>query len=282
MLGEGRVRRLARRRRAAGHRRTHLGLPLEARRECRGGALGVEDHREGRAVRLAVGVPEVEVLRVLGEDALEGRPVGVGVLVAGEPAGGAVALGGVADEDVLRLATRALDDVRHGTGGVAGNGDHADRHPAEVDDVAVADRQAGLHLAGDRVEHLGVLPDAQCLRVDVRPAKLESLVDVRLARAQEVRVDLGDDDPRPAPRGLPQRVGAADVVDVAVGQQDPPHVLDPPAELLQLGRDAGRGGRHAGVDEGQVGRVDEVAVERGSVPMAPRSGGCRPWSAPRR
>ena len=66
------------------------------------------------------------------------------------------------------------------------------------------------------------------LQVVVAHAAVE--VDVGLAAAQQVRVCLVDDDLGLASGHLPQRVRPADVVDVAVGEEDPADVLDPAAE----------------------------------------------------
>ena len=103
--------------------------------------------------------------------------------------------------------------------------------------------------------------------VQVAAAPVEVLLDVRRARAQHRRVGLVDDDLGAAAGQLPQRVGTADVVDVAVGQQDPAHVLDAAADGLERGRHAlGGRRRDARVDDGRLGRVDEEAVEAEPAP----------------
>lgn len=58
-------------------------------------------------------------------------------------------------------------------------------------------------------------------------------------------------------------MSAADVVDVAMREQDPAHIFDTPAQCPQSWRDAtGRRGGHAGVDDGRLTPVDEEAFVR--------------------
>ena len=151
-----------------------------------------------------------------------------------------------------------------GPGWVHGDGDV----PAEGDGLAALHQHGRLHLAGDDV---GSLPSSAsprrrgswryCWRTSTYWSH------VGATGAQQVRVGLVDDDLR-APAGeLPQGVRAADVVDVAVGQQDPAHVLDAAAERLERGGHAFGGRRgDAGVDDGRLGRVDEEAVEPEAAP----------------
>jgi hypothetical protein len=69
------------------------------------------------------------------------------------------------------------------------------------------------------------------------------------------------------PVKLPQGVRAADVVDVAVGEQDPADVRDAAPEVLERGSHAVRGRRgDPGVDDRRLGRVDEEAVQSESTP----------------
>ena len=216
-------------------------------------------------VRPAVGMPQIQVLRGdLVEHVPHARPVRVGVLVAGEPVGGTVHLHRVADERVVLT----VDHVGDRPGRVPGIGVHRDRDiPTERQRFAAAHQHGRLHLAGDdgvRRRDLLRLPLGV---VQVAAAAGEVLVDVGPARPQHGRVGLVDHDLRLPAGHLPQRVRAADVVDVAVGQQDPAHVLDPAAEGLERGRHAlGGRGRDPGVHDRRFGRVDEEAVQPEPTP----------------
>ena len=139
--------------------------------------------------------------------------------------------------------------------------------PPRDEGLAAPNQHGRLHLAGDDVVRgFRLLLDGIRI-VDVLLAHVHVLVDVRAPGAQQRRVGLVDHDLR-APSGeLPQGVRTAEVVDVAVGQQDPAHVLDPAADRLQCRDHAfGGRGRDPGVDDGGLGSVDEEAVESEPAP----------------
>lgn len=225
-----------------------------------GRLVAVEFDAVGGAVGAAVGMPEIQLL---GADRLaqvgETVAVGVGVDVAGEAVGGAVHLDGVADEH----AVLPFDDVGDRPRGVAGDRVHGDLDAAaEREGLPAAHEHRRFHLPrDDRFGGRGDVGGALGV-VQVLPAAGEVVVDVGLPCAQQRGVGLVDDDLGCAAGGLPQGVGAADVVDVPVGEQDPPHVLEPPAQLLQCGGHAlGRGRGDAGVDDRGLLGVDEEGVE---------------------
>ena len=238
-------------------------LPCSASRAC----SRVEFDAVGHAVGASgTGGPRYRCCgRISSRRYSQAGAVGGRVLVAGEAVGGPVDLHGVADEHVVL----AVDDVGDGSGRVArdvvdGDGDVS----AEGQGLAALEQHGRLHLARD---DRGAPPSS----APPRPfgssrycwPHVHVLVDVRPPRAQQGRVGLVDHDLR-APAGeLPQGVGAADVVDVPVGQQDPAHVLDPAPDGLERGDHAlGGRGRDPGVDDGRLGRVDEEAVETEPAP----------------
>ena len=245
-------------------RRLDVDALLDRRRRLRRVELHAVRVAGGRAVRMAeVQVPRPDVVA----DGEQAVAVGVGVLVAGEAVRGPVHLARVADEHRVL----AVDDVRDGPGGVPG--DVPDGHrgaAAEVEGLAAAQEHRRLELAGDDRLCRGTLMRRALRVLQVLVAHAAVQVDVRLAAAQQVRVGLVDDDLGASPGHLPQGVRAADVVDVAVGEQDPAHVLDASAERRQ-GRGHALGGRRgdARVDDRQLRGVDEEAVE---VEATPRRG----------
>ena len=133
-----------------------------------------------------------------------------------------------------RTRLLAVDDVGDRPGRVAGDGVDRDGDvPAEGEGLAAPDQHGRLHLAGDDVGSRLSSAPRRLRIVQVLLRAVQVLVDVGAPGAQQRRVGLVDHDLR-APAGeLPQGVRTADVVDVAVGQQDPADVLDAAAERLQ-------------------------------------------------
>lgn len=146
---------------------------------------------------------------------------------------------------------------------------HRDLHVrSQRDFIAVAHDHVGFHFAGDRGLAGGRQFRFRARVVDIAAARGQILVHMRAAGTKERYVRLVNHDFCFAAREFPQRMRAADMVDVSVRQQNPAHVFDAPAQLRERRRDA-IGGRcgDAGIDNRRLAAVDKKAVEAKASPL---------------
>ena len=148
---------------------------------------------------------------------LEAGAVAVRVLDQRERAVRAPPLDRVAGERQVR----AVQEERHGAGRVAGRVDRREGDPAaEVDAVAVFEGAVGPHLAGEVLQQHGVVGGVGGRIVDELEADALVPPDVGLRVGEQLGVGRVERDLR-VRRPLLAGPGAADVVPVAVGGQDP-------------------------------------------------------------
>ncbi|MET4059516.1 hypothetical protein ABIB35_001047 [Arthrobacter sp. UYP6] len=172
----------------------------------------------------------------------------------------------------------AVQRIGHGTGSVAGNAVHGHRHAAaEGERLSAPDQDRRLHFPGD--DGLGgcrLLADAVGI-IQIPAPALHILIHMGLTGPQQRRVRFVDDHLSLAPGELPQGLRPAEVVNVSVREQDPADLVDAPSELFQCRNQAlGRGRRDAGVNDGRLGCVNEIAVETEPAPRRDQrmDGGC--------
>lgn len=134
--------------------------------------------------------------------------------------------------------------------------------------VAVAHDDMGVHLARYGGKAGGCDLGFAVAVLDVAATGGKIFLDMGAARLQEGDIGFVDHDLCLAAGHFPQGEGTADMVDVAMGQQDPAQVFDLAAQLGQTRRNADRGRAcNARVDDRGFTAVNEKAVKPEAAPL---------------